>query len=134
MCRRKIEPRTQATCTKKLAKIVRVVPEIYALLMGKKTPSRRYAMRSIINVEEEDRATDTGSMHKNLVNIARVVPEISSRTDTHRQTCSSQYFATAPAGEVTTASSLFTRYRPTYEVTTYQCITKYFKAMTDHRI
>jgi len=34
---------------------------------------------------------------KNLVKIARVVPEISSRTDrqTHRQTYSSQYLATA---------------------------------------
>jgi len=47
-----------------------------------------------------------------MVKIARVVPEISSRTDRHgehRQThtktdiqaYSSQYFATAPAGEVT---------------------------------
>jgi len=46
----------------------------------------------------EDRATDIGNMPKNLVKIARVVPEISSRTD--RQTYSSQYFATAPVGEV----------------------------------
>jgi len=38
-------------------------------------------MRSIVNVSVEDRATDTGNMHKNLVKIARVVPEISSRTD-----------------------------------------------------
>jgi len=60
-------------------------------------------MRPIINVSEEDRATDTGNMHKKLVKIARVVPVISSRTDrqTHRETYSSQYFATAPAGEVT---------------------------------
>ena len=49
-------------------------------------------MRPIVNVHEEDRGTDTGNMHKNLVTIARVVPEISSRTDrqtdrqTHRQT------------------------------------------------
>jgi len=43
-------------------------------------------------------------MHKNLIKIAHVVPGISSRTDRqiHTQTCSSQYFATAPAaaGEV----------------------------------
>jgi len=46
---------------------------------------------------------DMGKMHKRLVKIACVVLEISCRTDaqTHRQTCSSQYFATAPAGEVT---------------------------------
>ena len=39
-----------------------------------------------------------------LLKIARVVPEISSRTDTctHTQTYSSQYFATAPADEVKT--------------------------------
>jgi len=45
---------------------------------------------------------------QNVVKIARVVPEISSRTDrnadrqTQRQTYASQYFATAPAGEVMT--------------------------------
>ena len=41
-------------------------------------------MRPIINMSEEDRATDTGNMHKNLVRIARMVVEISSWTD--RQT------------------------------------------------
>jgi len=55
-------------------------------------------MRPIVNMPEDDGATDIGNMHKNLVKITRVVPEISSRTD--RQTDSSQYFATAPAGEV----------------------------------
>jgi len=40
-------------------------------------------MRPIVNMPEEDRATDIGNMHKKLVKIARVVPEISSRqTDT----------------------------------------------------
>jgi len=45
---------------------------------------------------------DIGDMHKKFVKIARVVLEITCRTDrqTHRQTYSSQYFATAPAGEV----------------------------------
>ena len=70
---------------KKLVKIVRVVPEIYALSMGKKTPSQRHAMRPIVNMSDEDRAMDTGNIHKK---IARVVLEISSRTDrqTHRST------------------------------------------------
>ena len=58
---------------KNLVKIARVVLEIYAL----STPSRRYAMRPIVNVPEEDRAKDTGNMHKKLVKIARVVWEIS---------------------------------------------------------
>jgi len=47
-------------------------------------------MRPIVNVlEEEDRATDIGSMRKKLLKIARVVPEISSRTD--RQTDKQTY-------------------------------------------
>jgi len=41
-------------------------------------------MRFIVNMAEEDRATDIDNMHKNLAKIARVVPEIFSRTD--RQT------------------------------------------------
>ena len=64
-------------------------------------------MRPIVNVPEEDRAADIGNKHKNLVKIARVVPEIFSRTDrqTHRHTYSSQYFANAPVGEVITTDS-----------------------------
>jgi len=33
-------------------------------------------MRPIVNVSVEDRATDIGNMHKNLVKIVHVVPEI----------------------------------------------------------
>jgi len=33
---------------------------------------------------EEDRATAIGNMHRKLVKIARVVPEMSSRTDKHK--------------------------------------------------
>jgi len=33
-------------------------------------------MRPIVNVPQNDRATDIGNMHKNLVKIARVVPDI----------------------------------------------------------
>ena len=38
-------------------------------------------MRPIVNMPEKDRATDIFKMHKKLVKIALVVPEISSRTD-----------------------------------------------------
>jgi len=63
-------------------------------------PSRRQAMRPIINMPEEGRATDIYNMHKNMVKIARVVPEISSRTDRHTdRQYRSQYFATAPAAK-----------------------------------
>jgi len=68
-------------------------PADNAFSVPKKTPSRRYAMRPIVNMSEKDRATDTGSMHKKLVKIAHVVPEIYSRTD--RQRHSSQYFLTS---------------------------------------
>ena len=50
-------------------------------------------MRPIVNMSEEHQATDTGNMHKKMVKIARVVPEISSRK-TDRQAYSSQYFVT----------------------------------------
>ena len=50
-----------------------------------------------VTLPDEDRATAIGNMHKNVVKIARVAQEISSWMD--RQTCPSQYFATAPAGE-----------------------------------
>ena len=68
--------------------------------MGKETPSRRYAMRPIVNVSEEDRAMDTGSMHKKIgKERACGSRDILTDRQTDRQTYSSQYFATAPAGE-----------------------------------
>jgi len=42
-------------------------------------------MRPIVNVPEEDRATDIGKMHKKLVKIVHVLPEISSRRDRHTE-------------------------------------------------
>jgi len=58
-------------------------------------------MRPIVNVLEEDRATDTGNMHKKFgKHRACDSGDILADRQTHRQTYSSQYFATAPAGEV----------------------------------
>ena len=79
-------------------------------------------MRPIVDVPQKDRATDIGNMHKNLdmVKIARVVPEISWRTDrhtyrytetdrpTHRQTYLSQYFKHKQVVKVMAASPLHT--------------------------
>jgi len=47
-------------------------------------------------------------MHKKLVNIACVVPEISSRTDRHRHTptYSSQYFRNRYRGEIITLATI----------------------------
>jgi len=55
----------------------------------------------LVTTLEEDRATAIGNIHKNLVKIAHVVPEIYSRTDrqTDTQTYWLQYFTTASAGE-----------------------------------
>jgi len=85
-------------------------PADNAYSMGKN--SRRQAMRSIVNVPEEDRATDIGSPQKfgkdracGSGDILAADRQTHRHTDTqtnHRQTYSSQYFATAPAGEVIT--------------------------------
>ena len=40
----------------------------------------------MVNMPEEDSATDIGNTHKNLVEIAFAVPEISSRTDRETDT------------------------------------------------
>jgi len=41
-------------------------PADNAFPIWKKSPSRRQAMRPIVNLSEEDRTTDTGNMHKKL--------------------------------------------------------------------
>jgi len=61
-------------------------------------------MRPIVNMTEEDRATDTGNVHKKFgQDHARGSGDILTdrQTDTHRQTYLSQYFATVPEGKVT---------------------------------
>ena len=59
-----------------------------ALSVRKKLPKIVPFPWDFVNLLEGDRATTIGNMHKNLVKIARLVPEISSRTDkqthTHR--------------------------------------------------
>ena len=58
-------------------------------------------MAPIVNIPEEDRATDIGNMHKKFgKDRACGSGDILADRQTHRQTYSSQYFATAPAGEV----------------------------------
>jgi len=66
-------------------------------------------MRPIVNMPEEDRATDTGNVHKNNGKdracgsgdiLADRDTQIHTDRQTHKQTYSSQYLVTAPAGEV----------------------------------
>ena len=66
-------------------------------------------MRPIVNVPEEDRATDMGNIHKKLGKdrACGSVDILSDRqTDTHTQTYSLQYFA-APAGEVISHTCIY---------------------------
>ena len=71
------------------------LPVLYAIAMGQ-------IMIDFVTLPEEDRATAIGNIThiEDLVNIARVVLEISSWTDrqthTQTQTYLLQYFATAP--------------------------------------
>jgi len=68
--------------------------------MGKKITKIAHSPWDFVTLPEKDRATAMGNIHKNLVKIACVVPEISSRTDRHIhtgihiQTYSSQYYST----------------------------------------
>ena len=55
-----------------------------------------------INVPEEDQDTDIGNMHKKFGKDRVCGSRDMLMTD--RQTCSSQYFATTPMGEVTMAA------------------------------
>jgi len=64
-------------------------------------------MWPIINMLEEDRATNTGNMHKKFgkdcmcgCGSGNILTE--RQTDMHTQTYSSQYLTTAPAGKVIT--------------------------------
>ena len=74
---------------------------LYCTVNGEKMTSRRLAMQPIINMLEEDWATDTGNMHKTFGKDRTCGSgDIISDRQTHRQTHSSQYFATALAREV----------------------------------
>jgi len=58
-------------------------------------------MRPIVNMPEEDRATDIGNMHKKFGKDRTCGSgDILTDKQIHRQTYLSQYFATAPTGEV----------------------------------
>jgi len=77
----------------------------YALSMGNNPPKLPFYLGLRHTAGGGPRHGDRPHAQKS-VNIARVVLEISSRTDkhsdrqTHTQTCSSQYFVNAPAGEI----------------------------------
>jgi len=62
-------------------------------------------MRPIVNMAAKDRATDIGNIHKKIgkdraCGSGGILAERQRDRHTHRQTYSSQYFATVPAGEV----------------------------------
>jgi len=51
------------------------------IVSGEENPKIAPSPWDFVTLPEEDRATDIGNMHKNLVKIARAVPEISCQTD-----------------------------------------------------
>jgi len=60
-----------------------------------------------VTLPEEDRATAIGDTHRKIGKDRAcghddILVDRQTVTDTHTQTCSSQYFATAAAGEVMT--------------------------------
>ena len=84
-------------CVSPLSTTENVTQNLYKAIVDYTSPAfctpvtlRRKAMRSIVNKPEEDGVTDIGNWQhaQNLVKIAHVVPEISSRTytQTDRQT------------------------------------------------
>jgi len=74
--------------------------------MRKKTPKIASFPWDFVTLTKEDRATAIGNMHKNGKHISRMWFRRYARlqthrqTDTHTQTCASQYFASDPASEV----------------------------------
>jgi len=74
-----------------------------ALSMGKKTPKIAPSPWDFVTLQEEDRAMVIGNMPKKFVKdraCGSTVILADKQTHTHTQTCSLQYFATAPAGKV----------------------------------
>jgi len=57
-------------------------------------------MRPVVNMPEEDRATDIATCIQNGKDRERGSGDILADRQTDRQTNSSQYFATTPAGKV----------------------------------
>ena len=78
-------------------------------LNGSDNPKNFVTPWDFVTLPEEDRATATGNMCKKIDKdrACGFGDTLSDRqTDRHTHTCSSQYFATAPAGEVNISQSL----------------------------
>jgi len=56
---------------------------LLCIVIGEENPQNVPFPWDFVSLPNEDRATAIGNVHKNLVKIASVVPEISSRTDRH---------------------------------------------------
>ena len=85
-------------------------------------------MPPIMNIPEEERATDIGNLHKKLVKIARVIPEISYRTDrqTHKRTHhnTSQYFCNKTLIGKTDPLNALCVSMMTFQIKAFLCISK----------
>jgi len=77
-----------------------------ALSVGKETPKTAPSFCDFVTLPEEDRATAIGNMHRKIgkdraCGSGDIFAVRQTDRQTHTQTCSSQYFAPAPTGEVT---------------------------------
>jgi len=78
---------------------------VWSHVNGVENPQNCPFSLGVCHPARKDQATTISDTHKNLVKIARLVRKISlqtdRQTDRHTQTRLLQYFADAPAGEVT---------------------------------
>ena len=82
-----------------------------ALSMGKKTTQTFPSPWNFVTLPEKNRATDIGNMHRKSGKDREcgsddILADRQTDRQTRTQTCSSQYVATAPAGEVITGKSV----------------------------
>jgi len=73
---------------------------------GEENPKIASSKWDFVTLMEEDRAMAIGNMHKKfdrdrMCGSGDMLADRQTDTHTHTQMCSSQYFATAPVGEVT---------------------------------
>jgi len=67
--------------------------------LGRKLLKTAPSVWDFVTLPEEDRATAIGNMHRKIGK-DRACASGDILADRHRQTCSPQYFASAPAGEI----------------------------------
>jgi len=77
------------------------VNTLQCIVNGEETPQNAPSSWDFVTVREQDQATATENTHRKIgKDLAHDSGDILTYRQTDRQTCSSQYITTAPAGEV----------------------------------